>query len=86
MKFFSAFPNFTKKRGNMNTQNFPFDTLLTQTENADSKIPATATVTPENESDIVNSHIKQNDTAATAAYLKFVKSHDNRVNSVKKRN
>ena len=78
MKFFSAFPNFYGKKAARPLQTASFDGIFTRSENKDAQQPSV--------NEIKSNSEPSDKKANTAAYLKFVKSHDTRVNSVKKNN
>ena len=69
MKFFSAFPNLYGKKTVRPLQTASLDGIFTRGENKDARNPSVN----ENKPDSESSDKKAN----TAAYLKFVKSHEN---------
>lgn len=82
MKFFSAFPCFSGRKSNITMKTTSLENLFGQNETDDLQ----TSISSENVSIAEPADIKTNASAASAAYLKFVKSHDIRVNSVKKHN
>jgi len=81
MKFFSAFPNFSGRNHHRSSQNTSIDAIINQSESAtfDDSITKNGEFSE-------NGKVKRNLSAASAAYLKFVKSHDVRVGAIKKHN
>ena len=75
MKFFSAFPNFYGKKATRPLQTASFDGIFTRGENKDARNPSV--------NEIKSNSEPSDKKANTAAYLKFVKSHDNRINTIK---
>jgi len=85
MKFFSAFPNFYGHKNGNSSQNSSEESFFSPSETGATYSSFDNPLSDNNGYVQSVDSVKEKDSAASAAYLKFVKSHDCRVSEIRKK-